>query len=228
VYNEESEVKTTTTLSSVVSSMVGEVKRLGKKKEMSQATEPMQDMLSLRIKYVIPRLNPLVLNVQGSLKFSPSEIIQGKACNQRNGLLFAWGFVIQTKDANQGGTLAEAVKFPVILHRFQWSKGNICFLFTLFFLFFVFLFERKQSNNEETKKEENSNRGRERERVTRRHLSFIVFTRRASCHYWIQRASFHRKARNYSSFSSILGMVVCNNHATSSWISWIENALWTS
>jgi hypothetical protein len=91
----------------------------------SKKTEALsENNLSLRIKYVIPRLNPLVLTVQGSLKFSPPEIIQGKACNQRNGLLFAWGFVIQTKDANQGGTLAEAVKFPIILHRFQWSRGH--------------------------------------------------------------------------------------------------------
>jgi hypothetical protein len=79
------------------------------------------DVLPFRIKHVIPRLNPLVLAVQGSLKFSPPEIIQGKASNQRNGLLFAWGTVVQTKDANQGGNLAEAVKFPIILQRFLWK-----------------------------------------------------------------------------------------------------------
>jgi hypothetical protein len=98
------------------------INKFGIKNDRKKTQTSSQNSLCLRIKYVIPRLNPLVLNVQGSLKFSPPEIIQGKACNQRNGLLFAWGFVIQTKDANQGGTLAEAVKFPVILHRFQWSR----------------------------------------------------------------------------------------------------------
>eukprot|EP01130_Rhizamoeba_saxonica_P007351 TRINITY_DN2971_c0_g1_i1.p1 TRINITY_DN2971_c0_g1~~TRINITY_DN2971_c0_g1_i1.p1 ORF type:complete len:1946 (-),score=334.56 TRINITY_DN2971_c0_g1_i1:891-6728(-) len=81
--------------------------------------------LGLEVTDVIPRQNPLLLNVAGDMPFSQNMRIQGKACNQRNGLLFAHGNVIQTKDANQGGTLFEAIKVPIILHRFVAKTNDI-------------------------------------------------------------------------------------------------------
>lgn len=36
--------------------------------------------------------------------------VQGKAMNQRNALMFAWGEAIQTMDANQDASFEDAIK----------------------------------------------------------------------------------------------------------------------
>jgi hypothetical protein len=74
--------------------------------------------LGIQVYDVLPRRNPLLLQVRGSMPFAEPERIQGKASNQLNGLKFAFGLAIQTKDANQGGTLAEAIKYPLVVSRF--------------------------------------------------------------------------------------------------------------
>lgn len=75
--------------------------------------------LGIGVVDALPRTNPLVLRVAGELPFAESERIQGKASNQLNGLKFTHGLVIQTKDANQGGILAESLKYPIVLQRFM-------------------------------------------------------------------------------------------------------------
>lgn len=80
--------------------------------------------LGIEIKRVLPRRNPLLLRIQGDLPFADADRIQGKASNQMNGLKFAYGLVTQTKDANQGGNVAEALKFPIVIQRFL-SKNNV-------------------------------------------------------------------------------------------------------
>jgi hypothetical protein len=97
--------------------------------------------LGIEVKSVMPRRNPLIMRVAGEMPFGEADRIQGKAANQMNGLRFAFGLIIQTKDANQGGNVAEALKFPIILSRFdihllrdrhdqlkhmkKWAKSNI-------------------------------------------------------------------------------------------------------
>ena len=75
--------------------------------------------LGIEVKTVLPRRNPLLMRVCGEMPFSDADRIQGKAANQMNGLRFAFGLVIQTKDANQGGNVAEALKFPLVLSKFE-------------------------------------------------------------------------------------------------------------
>ena len=75
--------------------------------------------LGIDVKAVLPRRNPLLMRVAGEMPFSDPDRIQGKAANQMNGLRFAFGLIIQTKDANQGGNVAEALKFPLVLAKFE-------------------------------------------------------------------------------------------------------------
>lgn len=97
--------------------------------------------LGIEVKAVMPRRNPLLMRVAGELPFAEADRIQGKAANQMNGLRFANGLIIQTKDANQGGNVAEAMKFPMVLSKFgvhlardrrdqvkhikKWAKANL-------------------------------------------------------------------------------------------------------
>ena len=49
---------------------------------------------------------------------------QGKALNQRNALMYAWGEVLQTLDANQDGTFEDALKVPCLLQCFHPKKAK--------------------------------------------------------------------------------------------------------
>lgn len=75
--------------------------------------------LGIDVKAVLPRRNPLLMRVAGEMPFGEPDRIQGKAANQMNALRFAFGLIIQTKDANQGGNVAEALKFPFVLAKFE-------------------------------------------------------------------------------------------------------------
>jgi hypothetical protein len=81
--------------------------------------------LGIEIFDILPRVNPLLLRVKGELPFAEPERIQGKASNQLNGLKFTHGLIIQTKDANQGGSLAESIKYPLVLQRFMKEDGTL-------------------------------------------------------------------------------------------------------
>ncbi len=71
----------------------------------------------LELTGVLPRVWPLLVGPEGAR-------VQGKALNQRNALMFAWGEVIQTLDANQDGTFEDAIKVPALLQAFYHKDSH--------------------------------------------------------------------------------------------------------
>jgi hypothetical protein len=74
--------------------------------------------LGIEVRTILPRRHPLILRVAPELPIGDPDRIQGKSANQMNGLRFAFGLVTQTKDANQGGNVAESLKLPILLRNF--------------------------------------------------------------------------------------------------------------